>query len=496
MKSWLDFIWDIYVNGVQKVRPKRVNYVGSITAVETNNGEDLELTFAGSSAPGAPTDAHYVVTQPDSNLTNAHEVFSSSSIEVAASANSLQLNCIFGTTAGTVCQGNDSRLSNSRVASSILGATCKPGATFSTNGEAVVLNDAGTLEPIPVYCKYTMGSEGAIPFAGQDASAGIQYLDPNLPEWALTVNQSGLPSYAPVGPWRRSRFDSLDDGWSMSISSGAQEFPYPTPRVGLPIRIADKTPIVYTDSYSNYAGIFAGISGTIFRYADSRGRIYPSLIADGSGYFHLNFYSDSARTKLFGHTATFNSVGSKAFVADNGCGLSGTVTIAGTLAANASSILQLFKYGVISSVVGDSITWSGPMVTTPMAIWIGDQSLIRPLDIVIQGAYAGVTSNQAIFDRTGAKCFCDFAAAHLAIAYAIHGTADTTTQPKISLMHNGTLTIADGSASAVSTSRNTVNQLVDSARCVTSGQLIELRVQKLGTGDARDLSAVAIYVLE
>lgn len=486
----------VYVNGAT-ARLTRTETSYPVGTCDAAGNVQLGGAVSSSSTPSA---AHYLVSQPDASLPNAHEIRSTASIEAIASVDIVEWNCIFGETSGTVCQGDDSRLSNARAASSIMGAACKAGSTFSTAGEVPMLNAAGTLEPTQPYSKYVMGSEGSIPYAGADATAGIQFLETSFPNWSLIVDDQGLPSYAPVSEWKRSHCATTAASAS-SVSGLSLSKPCPAPAVGLPVRIVDRTPIVYSDTYSNYATIFAGLNGTLHVYADARGRIYPSLISDGSGYFHLAFYSDAARTVMFGHTATFNAVGTLAFVPDNGCGLSGTVTIAGTLTANATSILQVFKYLQITAVSGSTLTLVGPALSTGTgnigAIWIGTPEKIRPLDITIQGAYAGVTTNQAIQDRTGCKTFCDFSEGHLVALRAIHSAPDYTIQPKIGLVHNGGLTVADGSALAVSTSRvSSGTEVIDNKRAVSFGQAIELRAQKLGTGDARGLSAIAIYCLE
>lgn len=440
--------------------------------------------------------ASYILSADSSgSLPNSTVLGTSSGLTLETTGNVTTLGCAFGTTSGSICQGNDPRLSDARLPSSILGATCKSGATFSQAGEAVVFN--GTeLEPTPVYCKYLMGSEGSIPFAGQDAAAGIQSLEPGIPDWSLVVGKNGNPTYAPVSRWRRTTFDNVVDDTTFCLPTYAYTGEYPIPRDGLPVRFASKAPIVYNDTYGNYANCLAELSGIVSNYADSRGRVYLSLISDGGGSFHVNFYSDAARTVLFGHTAAFSAAGSVAFIPNNGCGLSGNTLITGTLTANSTAILQLFRYGVIVNAGPGVFTVYGPEVLNPEALWIGTPELIRPLDIVIQGSYAGVTTSQAIFDRTGIKTYCDFAAAHLAVIYQIHGTNDETTQPKIALVHNGSLTYPDASAQAVSVTRQPNTRGIDNLRCVEFGQSIELRVQKLGTGNARDLSLSALYVLE
>lgn len=303
--------------------------------------------------------------------------------------------------------------------------------------------------------------------------------------------------------WRKGSTLTHADSWSGNLPTWSLRLPFPVPRVGLPVRIVDRRPIAYGDTYSNYSGgdaLFGGITGNLEDYADDHGMIYPSLVSDGSGYFHLALYSDAARTILFGHTATFNAVGDLAFIANNGCALTGTITIAGTLTANSTASLQIYKYGILNSVdlATGAIIWDGAEIASGTgAIWIGDPELVRAVRIAIPGTYASATTSQAIYDRTSEKLFWDFGTAHLIGMRTIHGTADSTTQPKISLVHNGTPVNADVDAYPVSTSRTfDVASTLDTSRRIEPSNSIELRVQKLGTGNAAKLSAVAVYVLE
>jgi len=104
--SWIDkFIsgFLVLVNGTEQVQPGAVNFIGATAAVV---GDQLNLTVSGN------TTAHYVVTELDAGLTNAHVPSGSASIQIAASVEDLNFACIFGTTTGTVCEGNDARLTH------------------------------------------------------------------------------------------------------------------------------------------------------------------------------------------------------------------------------------------------------------------------------------------------------------------------------------------------------------------------------------------------
>jgi hypothetical protein len=80
------------------------------------------------------------------------------------------------------------------------------------------------------------------------------------------------------------------------------------------------------------------VTGITFANSDN-GKLYVSIIDDTGGFWHIALYSDLARTHLVGHTATYNTNGNKAIVADNTSGLGGTITVNARTAANATIIL-------------------------------------------------------------------------------------------------------------------------------------------------------------
>lgn len=65
-----------------------------------------------------------------------------------------------------------------------------------------------------------------------------------------------------------------------------------------------------------------------------RGRLYVSIVFDGADY-HVNLYSDAARTELVGHTADYAAPGAQAIIEDNGSGLGGTITVDAVVGADA-----------------------------------------------------------------------------------------------------------------------------------------------------------------
>lgn len=93
-------------------------------------------------------------------------------------------------------------------------------------------------------------------------------------------------------------------------------------------------------TYENITGVTWTLAGANY------GRLYFSIIADGGGFYHVNIYQDAARTILLGHTASYNTNGAKAIVADGGSGLGGTVTVTARVAADVD-IIVYFAVGMV-----------------------------------------------------------------------------------------------------------------------------------------------------
>lgn len=76
------------------------------------------------------------------------------------------------------------------------------------------------------------------------------------------------------------------------------------------------------------------ITGASCLNTAANGVVYVSIVADGGGFFHVELYSDAARTHLTGHTASYNAGGAQAILPDNASGLGGTITIVSATAAD------------------------------------------------------------------------------------------------------------------------------------------------------------------
>lgn len=115
--SWLDGILPILrwaVNGTSKGTPLAVNLTG--VGVTSSVADDtLTVNFEGSGGSGGNTTAEYLLATADGTLPNSRVLTASSSVSVTNGTGTSTLACIMGTTSGTCCAGNDSRLSDART---------------------------------------------------------------------------------------------------------------------------------------------------------------------------------------------------------------------------------------------------------------------------------------------------------------------------------------------------------------------------------------------
>jgi hypothetical protein len=82
--------------------------------------------------------------------------------------------------------------------------------------------------------------------------------------------------------------------------------------------------------WANFTGMKLAVN------TDNAGKVWVNIVDDGAGYFHVDIYKDTAKGagNLVAHTATYNSTGAKALVADNTSGVGGTITIDAVTAAD------------------------------------------------------------------------------------------------------------------------------------------------------------------
>lgn len=202
------------------------------------------------------------------------------------------------------------------------------------------------------------------------------------------------------------------------------------------------------DFYTSIA--LTGVTPTI---VDHRGRLYLSQVDDTGGYFHTDIYNDSGLTSLVGHTATYNTNGAKAVVADGGSGLGGTVTVS-SLAARAGVVASYYRYGIVSALTASLMTVHGPALNagTCPYLWYGNPERVLPLVLNIPGEYALSTEVAALRARGAIPGIWLNRRAHLArygITAAGVGAGDP---PKINFIIADTTTSTENSGAGASVS--------------------------------------------
>lgn len=100
------------------------------------------------------------------------------------------------------------------------------------------------------------------------------------------------------------------------------------------IFMTSTTPVDYNDNNSQLDH-YENMTGVTCENTGDNGILYVSIIADGGGFYHIEFYTDAARTALVAHTGTYNAIGAKAITADNGSGIGGTITVDAVVGADA-----------------------------------------------------------------------------------------------------------------------------------------------------------------
>lgn len=108
------------------------------------------------------------------------------------------------------------------------------------------------------------------------------------------------------------------------------------------VMMTGTTPSELNDGSNQLSG-WASITGISYLNTGSLGQLWVDLVADGGGFYHVDLYKTSAKAAgdKVGHTATYNSNGAKAIIADNSSGLGGTVTVDARVGAD-SDILVYF----------------------------------------------------------------------------------------------------------------------------------------------------------
>ncbi len=99
------------------------------------------------------------------------------------------------------------------------------------------------------------------------------------------------------------------------------------------LRLQDSTVAELSDDLNQLTVLVGQITGLTTSNTDAS-KLYITIVDDGGGFFHVDTYSNAARTALVAHTGTYNGGGDEVLIEDNDSGLGGTITIDAAAAAD------------------------------------------------------------------------------------------------------------------------------------------------------------------
>lgn len=507
--SWLDGILPILrwaVNGTSKGTPLAVNLTGTgVTSTVTD--DTLTVNFEGGSG-GGNTTAEYLLSTADGTLPNSRVLTASSSVSVTNATGTSTLACIMGTTAGTCCAGNDSRLSDARTPTAHATSHKHGGSDEIATATAAsnAIPKAGAGGTLAVNWLPT-GTSSATVCIGNDARLLAQNPSESSTGCVLVSSGTTIKSIGPAGRWWNCGAAPSSTANSTSSVTVVGAF-----RVGEPVRVLEKASIIASSQTPRvHTTSITAIKGSILDYRLS---LYAKTVLVTGTTFRFDFYSEEACINQIGSSATFDAnvtgeSASLAITAANGSGLAGAITAYSAAESKTAGLVQRISQGRTGIVTAyDSstglLTFAGQAVSTAsgniVEVWRGAPELVVPYDASIPGVFSGATTSTGLKDRTGILRNWDGPNATLCQVVASQGVVDTgATQPKIAPVVASTQLIADGSALALSTADTrvaTAVQMTAASMEVKTGDRLELRIVAGTNANARDLSATFKMVLD
>ena len=122
--------------------------------------------------------------------------------------------------------------------------------------------------------------------------------------------------------------DSIDDGSGNAVYG----------------KLSHATTIVEAGDADNELSGYAAITGVTDANTGPGKKLWIEVVDDTAGYFHLDVWKNAAKDEKVAHTATYNSTGAKALVADNTSGLGGTITVDAVGPADADITIRFGTY--------------------------------------------------------------------------------------------------------------------------------------------------------
>jgi hypothetical protein len=208
--------------------------------------------------------------------------------------------------------------------------------------------------------------------------------------------------------------------------------------------VLDRLSAAEAGDNNNQVSNEANITGVaLCKNCDIDGKLYISIVDDTGGYFHIDLYKATARAAgdLVGHTATYNSTGAKAIVADNSSGLGGTITVDAVTAADvdisyvcAFDRVKVYKETGLSNVVaaGGKVAGGATTLYAQNSSGLGGTVAVTYSDgeakVQVRVGFAFAVGDKIYFTTTNdeAGTFAEFFRKELGVAPAVNLAAGET----------------------------------------------------------------------
>ena len=505
-------IRSLWVNGVEQPDKGAIEFSGAGVSVSQVGNKNV-VSISGTGSGGGNTTAEYVLTTADGTLPNSRVLTGSTGLSVTNTSGATTLACVYGTTAGTGCVGNDSRLSDSRTPTAHT-ASHKHGGTdeiATATAAANAIPKAGATGTLAVNWLPT-GTSSATVCIGNDVRIPASNPSAGTAGQCVVSDGSRVVYRGDVGRWWNSGVTPTSTAMAADTieAFGFTRLPEP----GQPVRILDSTGMIYNNVEVESAPIIisadaiTGLKGSLL---DHRGRLWFKLVVTSSPTCRFDIYNNEtyASAALVGHTNTFTGgvIGNQTLTitADNGSGLGGTFVVdphAGVLLAVHS--VQFMRTSVVSRYNVDEglLVFRGQYVTMTAGaikeIWFGAPELVVVMHGQIVGPYAPETTSTALLNRNADSLTWLYGASTIADVRAKHLVNDTgATQPMLIPVIDGVQMVADGSAIAMKTDFDALisNATPESMR-IERRSAIEFRTIAGTNGNARNAIFDIIAVLD
>ena len=266
--------------------------------------------------------------------------------------------------------------------------------------------------------KIEVGDTGVGFYGGAQAAqqtAGWYYSDPTsvreiaeaLNATSLTSGSKSIDKNADGGKWFPLT-EGTDYTGTASLVGSAYQVPLLVDftdwiRAGTALRFLDLYGIPILDTLSQI-GTFENATGITSTVLDARGRLWASVVDDGAGFYHLELYNREGKTAsdLVAHTASYNSVGLKALVADNSSGIGGTVDILAVAGADADIYIEFYRWYQCYAITATTLDLLGTNPSTGAGnlteMWVGRTGLSVEAKWHVPGDFSTAATDELLLD--------------------------------------------------------------------------------------------------